>query len=340
MRGGPTPPATADARIARVSLGIVPTASLSATGAWTLTDHSGHVVASGGARDRIALSSARTVLMLADQRGSTRDLVAPVTLVVASQGGAIVNDRRYRGELAFTPADSGVHVINRVPLEAYLRGVVPREIGIRGRGERAAVEAQAVAARSYAFTRLGNASRAYDLAATTSDQVYGGMDAENAVADAAVAATEGLVLQYAGRVVSAPYHSTCGGSTAEPAEDVAGHLHGPRIADAMLLRLDDVVLRHQHLCPGHDLVGGTAAADHHPSTDLESRQQGVLAQDGRRQDPDAAFTAGHVVLVNLGVGEHQIAHAGGVIPADVIGRPEFVQQTHPAAHGSANRPGD
>ena len=218
VRGGPTPPATADARIARVSLGIVPTASLSATGAWRLTDRSGDVVASGGARDRIALSSARTVLKLTDQRGSTRDLVAPVALVVATEVAAIVNNRRYRGELAFTPADSGVHVVNRVPLEAYLRGVVPREIGIRGPGERAAVEAQAVAARSYAFTRLGNRSRAYDLAATTSDQVYGGMDAENAVADAAVVATEGLVLQYTGRVVSAPYHSTCGGSTAEPAE--------------------------------------------------------------------------------------------------------------------------
>jgi stage II sporulation protein D len=48
--------------------------------------------------------------------------------------------------------------------------------------------------------------------------VYGGADAERAIDDDAVAATAGQVLLYGGRVVNAPYHSTCGGSTAEPAE--------------------------------------------------------------------------------------------------------------------------
>jgi stage II sporulation protein D len=107
-----------------------------------------------------------------------------------------------------------VRIVNRVGVEAYLRGVVPRELGVRGPGDRAALEAQAVAARSYVVARLGNAARAYDVTATTADQVYGGVDAENALADDAVAATDGLVLTYNGRVVSAPYHSTCGGSTA------------------------------------------------------------------------------------------------------------------------------
>ena len=51
--------------------------------------------------------------------------------------------------------------------------------------------------------------------------MYGGVDAENALADAAIAATEGLVLMYDGRVVSAPYHSTCGGSTAAADGDLA-----------------------------------------------------------------------------------------------------------------------
>jgi stage II sporulation protein D len=125
-----------------------------------------------------------------------------------------VNQRRYRGTLSILAADSGVRIVNRVGVEAYLRGVVPRELGVRGPGDRAALEAQAVAARSYVVARLGNTSRAYDVTATTADQVYGGVDAENALADAAVAATDGLVLTYNGRAVSAPYHSTCGGSTA------------------------------------------------------------------------------------------------------------------------------
>jgi stage II sporulation protein D len=58
----------------------------------------------------------------------------------------------------------------------------------------------------------------YDLRATTSDQVYGGVDAERGAADRAILTTAGLVIRYGGAVVSAPYHSSCGGSTAEPSE--------------------------------------------------------------------------------------------------------------------------
>ena len=48
--------------------------------------------------------------------------------------------------------------------------------------------------------------------------MYGGVGAERAAADRAIATTEGLVLRYEGAVVSAPYHSACGGSTAAPEE--------------------------------------------------------------------------------------------------------------------------
>jgi peptidoglycan hydrolase-like amidase len=43
-----------------------------------------------------------------------------------------VNQRRYRGEVSIVAADSGVRVVNRLAVEAYLRGVVPRELGVRG----------------------------------------------------------------------------------------------------------------------------------------------------------------------------------------------------------------
>jgi stage II sporulation protein D len=54
------------------------------------------------------------------------------------------------------------------------------------------------------------------MLATVADQVYGGVEAENDVANAAVDATAGLVLLYDDRPVNAPYHANCGGSTAEP----------------------------------------------------------------------------------------------------------------------------
>src|SRR5687768_5590301 len=215
---GPAP-AGADARVARVSLGLVATTTLSATGQWRLIDRDGGMVARGDSGAEVVVTAAQRTVWLTERGSAARLVTSPLVLVPTSgRAVSVVNGRRYRGQLSVGASDSGLRVVNHVEVEAYLRGVVPRELGVRSPGDRPALEAQAVAARSYAITRLGNASRAFDLTATTSDQVYGGVDAENAAADAAIAATEGLVLMYNGRVVSAPYHSTCGGSTAGPTE--------------------------------------------------------------------------------------------------------------------------
>lgn len=139
-------------------------------------------------------------------------------LVRVNPGGHLtVTGRRYRGDLTILPLDDTLAVINRLGMEEYLKGVVAVEMGNRPRSDSAALQAQAVASRSYAALRLGS-SRAYDLRSTVADQAYGGFDVENAGAVAAVEATRGLVLRYEGRVVDAPYSSTCGGSTAEPPE--------------------------------------------------------------------------------------------------------------------------
>jgi stage II sporulation protein D len=111
--------------------------------------------------------------------------------------------------------------------------VVPLEIGERAPGERAAVEAQAIAARSYAYAHLAPAQR-FDVRATVDDQVYGGVAAGRALSDAAVAATDGQVLRYQGHIADAPYHSTCGGTTAEASEVWSGERDVPylrRISD-------------------------------------------------------------------------------------------------------------
>ncbi|MEP6689760.1 MAG: SpoIID/LytB domain-containing protein [Gemmatimonadaceae bacterium] len=130
-----------------------------------------------------------------------------------------VNGKRYRGEITLVATDSGLLVINRLPVEEYLRGVVPLEIGKRQPAERAAIEAQAVAARSYAYAHFADASRAlYDVTGGVLDQVYDGVEAESPLTDAAVDATRGLVLRYGGRVISAPYSSSCGGMTAAATE--------------------------------------------------------------------------------------------------------------------------
>ena len=147
---------------------------------------------------------------------------------VNNDGFITADGKRYRGELAVFPFDSGLVVVNRLGVEEYLRGVVPLEMGSRPRTDTAALQAQAVASRSYVYVRLADAApgasgtpgapRIFDVRASTLDQVYGGADVENDLASASVDATRGLVIHFGGRVVDAPFHSTCGGSTAEPNE--------------------------------------------------------------------------------------------------------------------------
>jgi stage II sporulation protein D len=128
--------------------------------------------------------------------------------------------RSYRGAILLVPTDSAILVINRLDVEDYLRGVVPLEVGAMTTEEHAAVEAQAVAARSFTYPRMMAATveRAWDLTAQESDQVYGGVGVETFLGDLAVSATAGWVLSAAGRVVFAPYHAICGGRTAPPSE--------------------------------------------------------------------------------------------------------------------------
>ena len=138
----------------------------------------------------------------------------PMNGALLSVGGA-----PYRGDLALYANDTGIVVVNVVKIDDYLRGVVPLEIGTRSELDSAAVQAQAVSARSYAYIHLvSDPARMYDVTGGVLDQVYGGVAAETPVASEAVESTRTLVLKYAGRVVNAPYHSTCGGTTAAASE--------------------------------------------------------------------------------------------------------------------------
>jgi stage II sporulation protein D len=133
--------------------------------------------------------------------------------------GVVWNGRRYRGTIDVVADGGGVAVVNRLDLEDYLRGVLPGEIGSRDPRDRAALQAQAVAARSYAAARMGERRAVYDVTATVSDQVYGGMSVERPETDDAVRATRGLVLTWGDRIITAPYHSH-GGAVTAAAEEV------------------------------------------------------------------------------------------------------------------------
>ena len=107
--------------------------------------------------------------------------------------------------------------VETVPLEAYVAAVLPAEIG--GRSPRAALEAQAVAARSYALAQSGRHTEAgADLCDGVHCQVFRGLSSATPATKAAAESTRGLVLVRGGRVIAAPFHAVCGGRTARPAD--------------------------------------------------------------------------------------------------------------------------
>ncbi|HEV3486230.1 MAG TPA: hypothetical protein VG106_12535, partial [Vicinamibacterales bacterium] len=66
--------------------------------------------------------------------------------------------------------------------------------------------------RTYAWPKM-RSTRAWDILPTAAHQVYGGYGHEHPNSDAAVLATQNLVLTYNGRVISALFHAAAGGHT-------------------------------------------------------------------------------------------------------------------------------
>jgi stage II sporulation protein D len=143
----------------------------------------------------------------------------------------VVDTMPYRGVVEVLPAEEArITVVNVVPLEAYLRGVVPNELAPEAFPQIEAQKAQAVAARSYVLAHLGDyASRGYDVCATAACQVYRGSSSEHPLTDRAVLETRGIVASWRGRPIHAFYTSTCGGHTEEGTavfDDDAPYLRG------------------------------------------------------------------------------------------------------------------
>jgi stage II sporulation protein D len=211
-------------RMARIAItGGVPQAPVSATGTWRIDEQGGRqslVRGAGGESWRIE-QRARLLRIVGAGTDATPWRAAPFVARSTSPAGFVqYNGKRYRGELWFAPTDSGIMVVNRLPVEDYLRGVVPLELGTRSAADRAALEAQAIAARSYSYARVpagdGEPTRGWHMVGTVTNQVYGGVDVEHPMVTQAIEATSGLVLRYNGLTVDAPYSAACGGRSATP----------------------------------------------------------------------------------------------------------------------------
>jgi stage II sporulation protein D len=186
---------------------------------------------------RVLLAEGRTAVKVSsskpfkvvDARGKVRKLKAGTQNVAAVKLGALrsplrfvpgaaplrLDDESYRGALLVHKRAGRLTIVNRLPLDRYLRGVVPWEMPDDWHPE--ALRAQAVVARSYALATL-KPGTLFDLYADTRSQVYGGIRAEEVSTNLAIGATAGKVLLWNGRVATTFYHSTSGGKTVSVAE--------------------------------------------------------------------------------------------------------------------------
>jgi SpoIID/LytB domain protein len=134
----------------------------------------------------------------------------PITADAGAQPLA-VDGAAYRGNITVERSTSGLAVVNTVPLERYVRSVVPSELP--DGWQQQAYRAQAVAARSYAVASI-RPTAAFDLYADPRSQTYGGIASETPATDEAAAQTAGQALTYDDHVISALYDSSSGGRTA------------------------------------------------------------------------------------------------------------------------------
>jgi stage II sporulation protein D len=213
------PPAAARAPAVRVGVAVDTSAvSITSSDRFVVRTENGRVVA--------RLGAGQTARFTRDRGGVSLDVVGgrgqgglALPLVVEPEEIGVLETRggRYRGALVVQGATrgGGLTLVNRLDMESYLLGVVPREIGRASEDIYEAVKAQAVAARTYAVKYIGRRSaQGFDVYPTVEDQVYGGVAAEDAIVFRAVAETAGEILTHAGEPITAYYHSTCAGQTA------------------------------------------------------------------------------------------------------------------------------
>lgn len=191
----------------------------------TITPAGGKATVQTGSSKTITLA-ANTAAAIRWQDGAFlvgREKLRSEVLVIrpaAKAGELSLDGRRYRGALELRHKSGGLTAVNIVPVDGYLRSVVPEEMPVDWPAE--AIKAQSVAARSFALASRGrHAGEGYDLCTTTHCQLYTGTTAEKSASNAAIKATRGEVLTYGGKPIEALFHTDSGGMT-ENSEDVWG----------------------------------------------------------------------------------------------------------------------
>ena len=192
--------------------------------------------------DASASGQAEAFTLAADgSRGTPVVIAHPLTIHTTSAAGIRTNimqimggdfrtgaeQRRYAGSLQIIPKGGATILpVNVLPMEDYLKGVVPAEMPPYWGVE--ALKAQAIAARTFAIRKLGQGGD-FDLRASESDQAYSGLTDQRAQSNAAVDGTRGQALTYQGQLITAFYMASDGGHTESSEFRFVGWDHGAQL---------------------------------------------------------------------------------------------------------------
>jgi stage II sporulation protein D (peptidoglycan lytic transglycosylase) len=207
--------------IIRVGLSVgAPAATISGPAGLSVTDPSGDRLVEIPAGETWRLTTGGTGVVAMAPGGASAEPSEQLDITSPRPDALVlVNGRPYRGAVTVLRDPAGVTVVNRVPLESYLLGVVSAEMGRRSATEQEALRAQAIVSRTFAIRNLRRwQALGFDAYATVADQVYGGASTETPEGRAAVDASRGQILTYGGEPIDAFFYSTCGGRTADGTE--------------------------------------------------------------------------------------------------------------------------
>ncbi len=200
----------------KLSVGTVTSVGVGVNGSYFILENSAVLPGSGVV---VSVVPGQAAVSVADTMGNLLYSGPKATIIrsdMQSGGSGVLRmvnaehgTRNYLGHMTFSYNNGAVMVINTVPMQQYLYGVVGHEMNNTWPIE--ALKAQAVAARGYAARMMTGA--AYDLVDTASDQVYKGYNPENTNVIKAVEDTAWEVLSYNGQLVVTYYAASNGGQT-------------------------------------------------------------------------------------------------------------------------------
>ncbi|BAV58982.1 SpoIID/LytB domain-containing protein [Candidatus Endomicrobiellum trichonymphae] len=158
-----------------------------------------------------------TVEVLCSEEGISikKHLLSPPVKIESSNGRIFANSKLYRGYLMIIKSENKMNIINVLPIEDYIKSVLPKEAVANWNIE--ALKSQAVISRTYAITNLNkHSSQGFDICSTTHCQVYDGASVEVDSCNKAVLETQCKVLSYDGKFAQTVFHANCGGHTEDP----------------------------------------------------------------------------------------------------------------------------